>query len=258
MPSVTVRSDLGASGSLSQRQSYYSIDVQHLASFVVICGRLVLNVYTIQHTFFSLPKRDPDEPLNEAVHIVSWAEFLFIYMSVMVFGVTFIMMACALWAWDVGINNRVVDRYLSNMLGKPDQREQVLANRPDTPENREKLVLSCLADTTRAFIAQTMPLAGFSAMKLAPLLSPLALKKTATGVVRFKRLGKFGGIAAVLVMIAQFAIGWIGVLAMMVKVKQLKFVSETVATSLSVSQWGMVFTFVSQVEGIKDLDAART
>lgn len=58
----------------SDFQDVFEWTWMRLVKVLALFGKLALNITFIGYNFYSLPTRDPDEPLNQAKHAVSWVE----------------------------------------------------------------------------------------------------------------------------------------------------------------------------------------
>ena len=58
----------------SDFQDVFEWTWMRLIKVLALFGKLTLNITFIGYNFYSLPRRDPDEPLNQAKHAVSWLE----------------------------------------------------------------------------------------------------------------------------------------------------------------------------------------
>ena len=58
----------------SDFQEVFELTWMNLVKVLVLFGKVALNITFIGYNFYSLPRRDPDEPLNQAKHAVSWVE----------------------------------------------------------------------------------------------------------------------------------------------------------------------------------------
>lgn len=58
----------------SDFQDVFEWTWMRLVKVLALFGQLTLNITFIGYNFYSLPTRDPDEPLNQAKHAVSWLE----------------------------------------------------------------------------------------------------------------------------------------------------------------------------------------
>ena len=58
----------------SDFQDVFEWTWMRLLKVLALFGQVTLNITFIGYNFYSLPTRDPDEPLNQAKHAVSWVE----------------------------------------------------------------------------------------------------------------------------------------------------------------------------------------
>ena len=58
----------------SDFQDVFEWTWMRLVKVLALFGQVTLNITFIGYNFYSLPTRDPDEPLNQAKHAVSWVE----------------------------------------------------------------------------------------------------------------------------------------------------------------------------------------
>ena len=58
----------------SDFQEVFELTWMRWFKVLALFGKVTLNITFICYNFYSLPPRDPDEPLNQAKHVVSWLE----------------------------------------------------------------------------------------------------------------------------------------------------------------------------------------
>lgn len=257
VPPVPVLSDAGLQHSRERLDELglFTLDFSDLFKIVVTFGRLLLQVHSIWTTFSSLNARDPEKPLNQARHVVAWAEVLglaAVAALVSCAGLQFAKILCGRRAFiekEGGMGEKT-----ANLDPTGNLNPAVIVS--DTPEKRELYQDRDLGSYLSFGVGLLQFAAGASSLRL---ISNLSVDRVVeTSKASFKKVevltnSKIAGIISVLVVAGvQLLLGWLGLLSLMVKIQSIDFVLDTLYTDWTGSQDLLVLALASQVAGIRE------
>eukprot|EP00931_Biecheleriopsis_adriatica_P067583 TRINITY_DN41702_c0_g1_i1.p1 TRINITY_DN41702_c0_g1~~TRINITY_DN41702_c0_g1_i1.p1 ORF type:complete len:550 (+),score=58.46 TRINITY_DN41702_c0_g1_i1:41-1690(+) len=241
---IELRRDAGLSRE-QQVRDVFTPDALAYFKFTILIAMVAFNSYAIHDRFVNLPKRDPEERMNLARHIVGWLEEI-----VMILLLAFATLCIALL---------IVASFRYEQNSKKDVRPELVAlGAPNDEASKKKL-----ADSNRAaWINNLLCLRNLKNMSALISLGAINITDALSTAKNSYQWGsKFhvvvGGVAAGCSVLVRLALGSLGAMALCIKINSVDFVTEVVVNEYTF--WNLVALagFVNQVAGIRDIDGVR-